>query len=241
MHVPSDAVRRRHDTSPTAKGTGASVIESLDPAARTALVARLRPCRFRRGDAVYNEGDRGDCLHLVQAGHLDVQVSTPDGTSIVVRVVHPGEFVGELALIRSDHQRTERVCAIEPAETLALSGADFAVLRREHTSLDRLLVTLLAEQVVHADALLLEMLMPAETRVWRRLAELADAYVDGTIRMSQDELAHIAGTGRQTANRVLRAGVRQGVLAVGRSSVQVLDRAALDRLAGQRGPSLTRC
>ena len=195
MHVPSDAVRRRHDTSPTATGTGASVIESLDPAARTALVARLRPCRFRRGEAIYNEGDRGDCLHLVHAGHLDVQISTPDGTSIVVRVVHPGEFVGELALIRSDHQRTERVCAIEPAET----------------------------------------------RVWRRLAELADASVDGTIRMSQDELAHIAGTGRQTANRVLRAGVRQGVLAVGRSSVQVLDRAALDRLAGERGPSLTRC
>ncbi len=40
-------------------------------------------------------------------------------------------------------------------------------------------------------------------------------------------LAHTAGTVRQTVNRVLRSGVREGVLEVRRNEIRVVDRVAV--------------
>jgi CRP/FNR family transcriptional regulator, cyclic AMP receptor protein len=206
------------------------LLDDLGPTERASLVAHLRPRRFARGQVLFNDGDLGDCLHLVQSGRLDVQVTTPAGQTITLRVVQPGEIVGELSLVHPHHRRTGRVSALEPAETLVLYRRDFETVRREHPGVDRFLVTALAERVVRTSELVLDMLRPPEVRLWRRLAVLAEAYGDEPIRMSQDDLAHSAGTVRQTANRVLQIGVRRGILSLERGAIHVLDHAALQQL-----------
>jgi CRP/FNR family transcriptional regulator, cyclic AMP receptor protein len=207
------------------------LLDAVGPAERDALVARLRPRSYKRGQAVFNEGDQGDCLHLVQSGRLDVQVTTLAGQAITLRVVHPGEFVGELALVHPANRRSARVCALESTETLALFRNDFEELRSRQPGVDRFLVVALAERLMRTSELAVEMLLPPESRVWRRLLVLAEAYGGEPIRMSQDDLAHAAGTVRQTANRVLQAGVRAGALMVERGAITVLDAAGLRTLA----------
>jgi CRP/FNR family transcriptional regulator, cyclic AMP receptor protein len=211
----------------TGNPTGSALLDVLNPADRAAITARLRPRWFRRGQVVFNDGDRGDSLFLVQSGRLDVQLTTSDGHAITVRVVHPGEFFGELALVQADSRRTGRVVALEAVETLALYRTDFEELRSRHPAVDRLLIAALAERVVRMSELTVDLLLPPEERVWRRLALLADAYDPEPIRMSQDDLARASGTVRQTANRVLQRGARAGVLAVERGQIRVLDRNAL--------------
>jgi CRP-like cAMP-binding protein len=44
----------------------------------------------------------------------------------------------------------------------------------------------------------------------------------------------VTGTERQTANRVLQAGVRDGIVALGRGTIVVLDRAVLAATLGHR-------
>lgn len=207
-----------------------SLLDSLARPEREALVARLRPRHYKRGQTVFNSGDSGDCLHLVQSGRLDVQVTTPRGQTITLRVIQPGEIFGELALVHPDRVRTGRVCALEATTTMALYRYDFDEVRRLYPGVDRFLVVALAEQVIHAGELVVEMLLPPEVRVWRRIEMLAAAYGEEPIRMSQDDLAHVAGTVRQTVNRVLRHGVRDRSLAVERGVIRVLDPAAVDRL-----------
>lgn len=208
-----------------------SLLDALDPADRAALEPRLRPRQYKAGQVVFNDGDHGDCLHVVKSGRLDVQLSTPQGQAITVRVVHPGEFFGELALVHPGHRRTGRVSALEPTETLALYTNDFEDLRRRHPGVDRLLVSALAERLVRMSEQAVEMLLPPDQRVYRRLAVFADAYGSDPIRISQDVLARAAGTVRQTANRALQNGVRLGILAAERGVIRVLDRAGLERLA----------
>jgi CRP/FNR family transcriptional regulator, cyclic AMP receptor protein len=205
-----------------------SLLDALGPAERQAVTSRLRPREFRRGHVVFNDGDRGDCLHLLQRGRLEVQLTAPSGNTITVRVVQPGEFVGELALVHDANRRTGRVVALESAETLTLNRFDFDELRRTQPGVDRLLVVALAERVVQMSALTVELLLPPEERIWRRLAVLAEAYGTEPIRMSQDDLAHAAGTVRQTANRVLQRAARLGIVSVERGVIRVIDRHALD-------------
>jgi CRP/FNR family transcriptional regulator, cyclic AMP receptor protein len=209
----------------------ATLLEQLGEVERDALLARLRPRQYKRGQVVFNEGDSGDCLYLVQFGRFEVQSTTPAGQAITFRVVQPGEFFGELALVHPENQRAARVCALEAGEVLVLTRHDFDELRRSHPGVDRFLVTALADRLKRTSELVVELLLPPERRLWRRLAVLAEAYGSDPIRMSQDDLAHAAGTIRQTANRVLQQGVRDGVLVVERGSVRILDLSALDRLA----------
>ena len=70
--------------------------------------------------------------------------------------------------------------------------------------------------------------LPVETRLARRLSQLALVY-DGDIRLTQDDLASMAGTTRATANGVLRTLEDRGLLALRRGRISVLDPAALAR------------
>jgi CRP/FNR family transcriptional regulator, cyclic AMP receptor protein len=209
----------------------AELLDVLGAFERDAVQNHLMPRRYRPGEVVFNEGVIGDCLHIVVAGRLIVEATTPAGVTVALRVVHPGEFFGELALVREGHRRTARVVALEVTDTATLHRNDFEQLRLEHPSVDRLLVAALAERVVITSDLVVEMLMPADERVWRRLAVLVEAYGGNEVRMTQDHLAQAAGAARQTVNRVLREGQRDGVIALTRGAIRVLDHAALDRRA----------
>ena len=214
------------------------LLEVLEPAVRDALVSHLRPRRYRRGQVVFNDGELGDCLHVIQSGRLDVSVATASGRTITLRIVQPGEIVGEMALVRPEHRRLGRAVALEAAETLALHQRDFETLRALHPSVDRFLVAVLSDRVARTSQLVVDLLQPPDVRVWRRLAVLAEAYGPDSIKMSQDDLAHAAGTVRQTVNRVLRIAAHDGVVEVGRGSIRVLDRAALER-HGSGAPTLS--
>jgi CRP-like cAMP-binding protein len=209
----------------------AALLDVLGALERDAVTRHLTPRRYRSGEVVFNEGVIGDCLHIVVAGRLIVESTTRAGVTVALRVVHPGEFFGELALVREGHRRAARVVALEATETATLYRNDFEQLRLAYPSVDRLLVAALAERVVMTSDLVVEMLMPAEERIWRRLAVLVEAYGGTEIRMTQDHLARAAGTARQTVNRVLRKAERDGVIALTRGAIRVLDRAALDRRA----------
>jgi CRP-like cAMP-binding protein len=208
-----------------------ALLLSVGATERDAITACLRQQRFSRGQTVFHDGDRGDCLYLVQSGRLDVQVSTRAGQLVTLRVIQPGELFGEMALVHPDNRRTGRVTALENSELSALYRRDFESLRRTIPSVDQFLVAALAERVIRTSELAVEMLLSPETRIWRRLAVLADAYGSDPITMSQETLAQVAGTVRQTANRVLQSGVRDGIVALGRGTIVVLDRAAIDERA----------
>jgi CRP/FNR family transcriptional regulator, cyclic AMP receptor protein len=207
------------------------LLDVLDPSVRDAVLGHLRPREYKRGQVVFNDGDHGDCLHLLQCGRIVVQAVTVAGQSISLRVVQPGEFFGELALVHPNHRHLGRAVALETSQTFALYRRDFEDLRARSPNVDRLLVTALAERVRTTSRLVVELLRPPEARLWNQLFVLAEAYGDEPIRMSQDDLAHTAGTARQTANRVIQEGVRRGILSVDRRAIRVLDAGAVAVLA----------
>ena len=72
--------------------------------------------------------------------------------------------------------------------------------------------------------------MPADTRILRRLDELAATY-GAVIPLTQEDLAGLAGTTRATVNRVLRREVESGTIALSRGRITVVDPEAVARRA----------
>lgn len=207
------------------------ILAAIGAADQARIRARMTTRRFRRGAVVFHQGDPGDSLHLIVVGRFDVQASTPDGQVVTVGVLHPGEFFGELALVTEGARRTGRVAALEDGETLVLHRRDFEELRAELGSVDRVLVAALAHRVEQTTNQVLELLMPLEARVCRRLLALHDGYGGTGIELTQDDIARMAGATRPRVNRVLRSAEAAGVLRLERGRITVTDRAGLERLA----------
>lgn len=201
---------------------------------RRAVIAAARRRRFRRQEVVFHDGDPGDTLHLIVKGHFAVRIATPLGDVASVRVLGPGEHFGELAVL-SPGPRVGSVVALEPSETLALHRDDFVQLRESVPQVDEMMTAALIAEVRRLAAALVDALyVPAERRVWRRLADLTQLYGDTApiiIKVTQDDLAQLAGTTRPTANRTLRSGEHDGVVRLERGSIEILDLEALHRLA----------
>jgi len=95
-----------------------------------AVVARLRPQRFRAGQTIVRQGDAGDSFYLVARGRVAVVVEGAEGPQELAELVE-GDYFGEIALLR-ETTRTATCLARTEVETLALAREDFAGLLARH-------------------------------------------------------------------------------------------------------------
>ena len=195
-------------------------------------IARRR--RFSRNEVVFHRDDPADSLHLVSKGRFAIRIMTPLGETVTLAIRGPGESFGEMALVAAARKRSATVEALEEAETFAIYVDDFLRLRREHPTVNQVLVGFLAEELDRQNELLLEALyVSVERRVLRRLAELSALYgrQESVIPLTQEQLAAMAGTSRATVNRVLREEQMRGTVELRRGKTVVLDAEEIARRA----------
>jgi CRP/FNR family transcriptional regulator, cyclic AMP receptor protein len=213
-----------------------ALLDALSAVVGADVLRRARRRKFAKGDIVFHEGDPGDTLHLITKGHAAVRVTTPMGDIATLTVLQPGDVFGELAVV-SPGPRSSTIVALVPLETLALHRDVFDDLRHEHPEIDRLLIDVLAAELRRTSKLLLEVaFVPADKRIWRRIAELVEVFgrADGepvVIPLTQEELAQVVAATRPTVNRVLRVAEADGVIKLSRGRLEVVDVDAVGRLA----------
>lgn len=193
-------------------------------------VARRRS--FGRNEVVFHRHDPADSLHLVVKGRFAVRVISPLGDTVTIAVRGPGDSFGEMAVVVDGANRAATVAALEDAETFSVFHADFERLRVQYPAINQALIAFLAGEVRILNERLMEAFyVPAERRVLRRLADLADLYAgastEAEIPLTQEAIAELAGTARATVNRVLRDEEERGTVELHRSRVLVPDREAL--------------
>ena len=200
------------------------------------LVSKMTRRAFRKHDTLFHEGDPGDTLHIIEKGHVAIRCSTPSGDVATLTVLGSHASFGEQALLSADAVRTASAVALDVVETRALHRNEFEALRRTNPTVERFLIEALAAQVRRLSMQLVEALfVPADARVVRRVALLADLYANGdgpvSVPLRQDDIASMAGTARPTANRVLKQLESDGLISLTRGRLDVLDLAALRRRA----------
>jgi CRP/FNR family transcriptional regulator, cyclic AMP receptor protein len=197
------------------------------------LIAVARRRRFARNEVVFHRNDPADSLHLVSKGRFAIRIMSPLGETVTIAVRGPGDSFGEMALVADGVSRSATVAALEEAETFAVYVADFQRLRKEHPSVNQVLIAFLAQEIRRQNQLLLEALyLPVERRVLRRLGELSDLYGrESAIPLTQEQLAEMAGTSRATVNRVLRDEQERGAVELRRGKTVVLDPEAISARA----------
>ena len=216
------------------------LLADLPPDDVRELLSIARRRTFEKGEVVFHRDDPAESLHLIVRGRFAARVASQVGDSVLLDVLGPGQAFGELALLLPGERRSATVSALEAGETRSVFRDDFARLQRSHPGVKDVLLRLLAEQVRRTSDRIVEAHhVDADTRVRRRLCELAETYGSGddepVVPLTQEDLAAIAGTSRATVNRVLREEEKRGTLALERGRVTLRD---IEALAGRcRWPS----
>jgi len=174
------------------------------------LAKKSRQRMFQVGETIYHQGEPGHTCHIVVRGRLRVFVVGEDGRELSVRLLGSGEIVGEMALFE-DLPRSANVEALEETQTLELHRDVLLGCLRQSPPLALSLLRALSARLRYATEEaegLASLTVPERLmRQLRRLAEWCGMPVsDGvriTLPLTQQELAALVGTSRESVNRAL--------------------------------------
>ena len=192
------------------------------------------PRNWERGEILFREGDQGDTCYLIRSGAVLLTREHQDGRMVALAELRGGSLFGELAMFRGE-RRSATAEVIEPASALALLANDMQRLVRRNPDLSLKLLASLAERVSRTNERLLQQsFQTVAGRVASALlAQTTNRQADGApdsdvlIRSTQAEIAHLAGTSRESCSRFLATLERAGIVTLGRGKVTVHDPARL--------------
>jgi CRP/FNR family transcriptional regulator, cyclic AMP receptor protein len=196
----------------------------LDQVASVAI-----PRSFPKGVRVFHEGDSSDACYIVRAGDLRVTREHPDGRAIALATLGPGDFFGELAMLDGG-TRSASVETLSDSQLLALPASDVRRVIAAHGDIAAKLIVAITRRLRETnERVARQSFQTVPSRVAGVLAQLIaeEAIPDGrqgvTVRMTQADLAQLAGTSRESVSRFLATLERAGVVRVGRGRVTVIE------------------
>jgi CRP/FNR family cyclic AMP-dependent transcriptional regulator len=160
-----------------------------------------------RGTIIMAAGDPTDSLYIVLSGRLKVMMSDEDGKEVILSILGPGEFFGEMGLI-DDAPRSASVVAIEACELLAINRRDFKKCLAENFEMAMAVMRGLVRRLREADRKIGSLaLLDVYGRVARLLLDMAET-VDGqkmvTKRLPKQDIAKMIGASREMVSRVMK-------------------------------------
>ncbi len=203
-----------------------------------ALAQLVRERSHPRGSLILTQGDPGEALFLIRSGQVKVSVLAEDGREVILSVLAPGSFFGEMALV-DDEPRSAHVIAMEDTTLLQLRRDDFRARLRSSPELAVSLLRELSRRLRRADDTIASlMLLDVNGRVAHLLLDLAreeggETGTKITRRLTHAAIGQMVGASRETVSRTMRTLVIRNVIAVTRREISLLDFPAL-RLAAQQ-------
>ncbi len=184
-----------------------------DRLAAIVKVASLR--RIERQTVVLNAGDHTDSLYLILSGGLKVLIEGDDGREVILSMLGPGEFFGEMGII-DDHPRSATVKTTEPSNLVVISKADFQRCLADNFDVSLFIMRSLVKRLRQADRKIESLsLMDVYGRAARLLLELAEER-DGrkvvTRRITRQDIARMIGASREMVSRVMRDLQTEGLI-----------------------------
>ncbi len=203
----------------------------------TEMAKNLVSRRYAAGTAIFHLGDPGGLLYLIGKGKVKISHTTNEGQEVVLAILGPGDFFGEMALI-DDAPRSATAVALEASETWTLHREEFIHYLTDNPDFALHVLKTLAQHIRRLNAQLADIFfLDLPGRLARTLLNLADQYgaytTEGTIinlSLTQTDLAEMTGATRVSINKALGRFRRAGWIRVTGKQVTVIDRAGLEGL-----------
>lgn len=193
---------------------------------------------FPRSQVIFEEGEPGDRLYLVQDGKVKIGRRTPEGRQHLLGIVGPADMFGELSVF-DPRPRTSTATALTDVRVTSMTRSETRQWIASRPEFAEQLLQALARRVRRTNSMLTEVISnDVPGRVAKTLLQLMQRFgsQDGRLLrvahdLTQQELAQLVGASRETVNKALADFAHRGWLRLERKSVLILDPERLVRRA----------
>ncbi len=165
-----------------------------------------------KGEMVYLAGDQVEKLFVIHTGHVKVSRVSAVGKEQVIRVLGPGEFMGELALF-SSAEITDNAEAIEHTRMCTIEGKKLKELMTKYPSIAFHIIEELSTRLDRAENLIEDInLRSVEYRLAQALLEMANSRQEVVLKTTKAVFASQIGMSQETLSRKLTAFQEKGLI-----------------------------
>lgn len=161
---------------------------------------------YKKGENIYRAGDQSDSLYIVSKGKVRIYRLSESGKEQLLRVLHPGDFTGELALF-SEKIHEAYADAMEETSICILKRSDLQSLLLKYPSISIKVLVEFSNRLEQSEKQATRFATEkVETRIALYLAECVDADSHSKeiiLPMSKKDLASYLGTTPETISRKL--------------------------------------
>ena len=202
------------------------------------LTVLLHRRRYAKGEVIFREGDAGSSLLIIEEGRVKLSLCSPEGNEVILDLLEPGDFFGELVLLDGEPRSADAV-AIEPCSLFSLQRADFLRFLAKGPEPAATLLATMSHRLRRTTSQLHDVaFLDVPSRLARVLLKLAKDATDGhdalaamPFRLTQGQIAALVGTTRESVNKWLGFYERHGLIRREEGAVTVLEPKQLGKYA----------
>jgi CRP/FNR family cyclic AMP-dependent transcriptional regulator len=196
--------------------TTSDLFSELPEALSAGLLANAKSVNLAAEANLFLAGDPGDGCYRLNEGLLKVSITSATGAERILAILGPGSIVGDMAMI-DGRPRSASVSALRDCKLSFVSRTAFEAFAAKQPEIYKYLLGLLAERLRDTDQVVAAgSFLSLKGRVARALLDLAKAFGNevsgGRIvirqKISQSDLAAMAGIARENVSRILNEWIR---------------------------------
>ena len=197
-----------------------------------------------RGQRILSPDDPPDRIHIIKKGRVRVYRMSPDGKQLTLDIYEKGTILGDMSLLGQGRLPEAYAEAIDEGVICTITPDELRRLIERHPSIGVNVIRHLSRRLQAAERELEAMAYQrVDQRLARKLLDLGQRFgvstERGTLiqaRLTQQELAEMVGTTRETLAHTLADFRRRGLLETGHHQVVIRDAELLAEVAEGDGP-----
>jgi len=202
----------------------------LSPAALDSVGQLLFEKMAQRGEVILLEGDPAEALYFVASGVVKVFKISAEGKEQILSIVRPGESFNDVSIF-DDGPNPASAQAMGPVVLYGVRKSELSVILQDHPQVVLNIIRVLAERVRQLVSLVEDLsFRHVIGRVAKILLEHAGDGIGPKPRLTQQEMAAMAGTAREVVARSLKALEEEGAIKLDRHRIVITDREALKEM-----------
>lgn len=183
------------------------IFNHLDTVQMEEIMKTVQTRSLKKGELIFRAGDTSDVLTIVNKGSLRVYRIAESGKEQLIRVLRPGEFIGELALFNETVQGNYAE-AMQTTSVCQITRESLQTLLIKYPSISLKILQALSTRVDESEHQAMQFSTEStEQRLASYLADLLKKDNESgtvTLPLSKKDLASYIGTTPETVSRKLK-------------------------------------
>jgi len=185
-----------------------------------------------RGKILFAEGEPARGVFILRTGRATVSISSSEGRLVILRIAQPGAVLGLNSALRNAPYNTT-VKIIEPGRTDFIPRKQLVEFLQTNQPAAHAVSQILSREVAELTERARSLLLPqtANAKIARLLLEWSEHAPQIPKTFTQEEIAQMICSSRETVTRLLAALNRRRIIRITTDSIVISDRATLQKLA----------